>query len=107
MPRVTFVEVGGSAREIDVAPGTTILQAAKANDLPMLGTCGGSMICATCHVKIDEADRARLAPPSWEEEATLELAIGVGADSRLGCQIRLGDEAEGIRICLTSTMATA
>ena len=107
MPRVTFLEADGGKREIDVAAGTTVLEAARAHDLPITGTCGGSMVCATCHVMIAAADRAKLAPPSEDEEDTLDLAFGVTADSRLGCQIRLTDAADGIRIQLTSTMHTA
>jgi ferredoxin, 2Fe-2S len=107
MPRVTFLEMNGSRREIDVAAGTTVLEAARAHDLPITGTCGGSMVCATCHVMIAADDRARLPPPSEDEEDTLDLAFGVTADSRLGCQIRLTGATDGICIKLTSTMHTA
>jgi 2Fe-2S ferredoxin len=107
MPRVTFLEADGTRREIEVAAGSTVLDAARANDLPITGTCGGSMVCATCHVMISADDRARLPPPSEDEEDTLDLAFGVTSDSRLGCQIRLTDAADGIRIRLTSTMHTA
>ena len=107
MPRVTFVEVDGSRREIEVAAGTTVLEAARANDLAITGTCGGSMVCATCHVMIDASDRAKLKPPSEDEEDTLDLAFGVTADSRLGCQIRLTPATDGICIRLTSTLHTA
>ena len=104
MPKVFFLQMDGAQRLVDVPAGTTILEAAKANDLPMVGTCGGSMVCATCHVMIDAADRDRLLPPSEDEEDTLDLAFGVTGDSRLGCQIKLTAELEGIRIRLTSTM---
>jgi ferredoxin, 2Fe-2S len=107
MPRVTFVEVDGERREIEVAAGMSVLEAARANDLPITGTCGGSMVCATCHVMIDAADRARLPAPSEDEEDTLDLAFGVTADSRLGCQIRLTPATDGICIRLTSTLHTA
>jgi ferredoxin len=106
MPRVTFLDPDGGERAIEVAAGMTVLEAARANDLPITGTCGGSMVCATCHVMIAEADRAKLKPPSEDEEDTLDLAFGVTADSRLGCQIRLTDANDGIRIRLTSTMHT-
>jgi ferredoxin len=107
MPRVTFLDRDGGQRDIDVPAGTTVLEAARANDLPITGTCGGSMVCATCHVMIDAADRAKLPAPSEDEEGTLDLAFGVTADSRLGCQIRLTEATDGIRIRLTSTMHTA
>ena len=105
MPKVFFVRVDGAERLVDVPAGTSILEAAKANGLPMVGTCGGSMVCATCHVMIDATDRARLPPPAEDEEDTLDLAFGVTSDSRLGCQIRLSEQLEGIRIRLTSTMS--
>jgi ferredoxin len=104
MPRVTFLELDGGEHDVVVAAGSSVLQAAKAHDLSLEGTCGGSMICATCHVRIEPHDRAKLPPPTEEEEATLGLAIGVTADSRLGCQIRLTDAMDGMRIRLTSTM---
>ena len=104
MPKVLFLQMDGIERLVDVPAGTTILEAAKANDLPMVGTCGGSMVCATCHVMIAADDRARLPPPTEDEEDTLDLAFNVTGDSRLGCQIRLTEELDGIRIRLTSTM---
>jgi ferredoxin, 2Fe-2S len=106
MPRVTFLDADGGRREIDVAAGMTVLEAARAHDLPITGTCGGSMVCATCHVMIAAADRAKLPRPSEDEEDTLDLAFGVTGDSRLGCQIRLTDANDGICIRLTSTMHT-
>jgi 2Fe-2S ferredoxin len=107
MPKVVFEAMDGSCREVEVAAGTTVLEAARQFDLPITGTCGGSMVCATCHVMIDAEDRARLKPPSEDEEGTLDLAFGVTADSRLGCQIRLTEAMDGMRIRLTSTMHTA
>lgn len=104
MPKVFFLQIDGSEREVEVVAGTTILETARANAFPMTGTCGGSMVCATCHVMINALDRARLLPPSEDEEDALDLAFGVTADSRLGCQIRLTEEMGGIRIRLTSTM---
>jgi 2Fe-2S ferredoxin len=79
MPKVTFLEMDGDQREIEVVAGTTVLEAARAHDLPITGTCGGSMVCATCHVMIAAADRAKLPPPSEDEEDTLDLAFGVTA----------------------------
>lgn len=107
MPRVTFIEMEGGQRDVEVPAGTTVLEAARAHDLPITGTCGGSMVCATCHVMLAAEDRAKLPPPSEDEEDTLDLAFGVTGDSRLGCQIRLSDATDGIRIRLTSTMHTA
>jgi len=107
MPNVIFLQLDGVERRMQVPAGTTILEAAKAHDLPVVGTCGGSMVCATCHVMIEAPDRAKLPDPTEDEEDALDLAFGVTADSRLGCQIRLTEELDGIRVRLTSTMHMA
>ena len=54
------------------------------------------MACATCHVHVDEAWFARLAPPSPEEEDMLDLAESLAATSRLGCQIRMSEALDGL-----------
>ena len=104
MPHLIFITVDGCRMPVEVPPGTTILEAARANDVPMLGTCGGSLVCGTCHVKIPSAARARIAPPSEDEEDTLDLAFGVCSDSRLGCQVKISDALEGAEITLAPTM---
>jgi len=107
MPHITFIAPGGERTPVEVPSGTTILEAAHANGVGLLGTCGGSMVCGTCHVMISAADRAKLPPPSEDEEDTLDLAFGVTADSRLGCQITLTEEMEGMEIRLAPTALTA
>jgi ferredoxin len=53
MPNVIFTTTSGRQCEVSVRTGTTVLEAAKANDLGLAGTCGASLVCATCHVMID------------------------------------------------------
>ncbi len=106
MPRVTFISIEGERTVVDALSGQSILEVARANGLNLPGTCGGSMVCATCHVRIAAAFRARLPSPSESEEDTLDLAFGVTADSRLGCQIRLTEALDGMEIRLASSMPT-
>ena len=54
------------------------------------------MACATCHVIIDKDWYARLPRPKTEENGMLDLAPGVVRTSRLGCQVMLTDELDGI-----------
>ena len=54
------------------------------------------MACATCHVHVDEAWIERLAPPAAEEEDMLDLATELAPTSRLGCQVRLTAELDGL-----------
>ena len=103
MLKVTFIALDGSRYNVNVPAGFTILEAAQSNGVPMLGTCGGSMICSTCHVKINLQQRKLLPEPSEDEENTLDLAFGVTADSRLGCQVYLTAELDELEILLTST----
>lgn len=107
MPRINFVAVDGHRTAVDAPVGSTVLEAAQANGVPMPGTCGGSLVCGTCHVFICAAARAGMSPPSEEEEDTLDLAFGVTADSRLGCQVKLTDSMDGLEIRLAPTMQTA
>ena len=107
MPQITFITTGGERITAQVPNGTTVLEAAHANGVALAGTCGGSMVCGTCHVMIAAADRAKLPSPSEDEEDTLDLAFGVTADSRLGCQITLTDELEGVEIRLAPTALSA
>lgn len=104
MPSITFIDSNQLRTRAQVPAGTTILEAAHANGVGLPGTCGGSMICATCHVMIGATDRARLPPPSEEEEDTLDLAFGVTGDSRLGCQITLTDAHDGMLVRLAPAL---
>jgi ferredoxin len=107
LPAVTFILPDGSARTFAASDGLTLLDVARLRDVAIEGACGGSMACATCHVVVDEAFFDRLPEPSAEEEDMLDLAAEVQATSRLGCQIRLTAESDGltVRVPRTSLLA--
>ena len=97
MGRLTFESFDRSERlEVDFLDGETVLEVAQENNVDMEGTCGGDMACSTCQVILKPEDMHRFPPPSEEEAEMLELALGVSATSRLGCQLVLGDKAEGL-----------
>ncbi len=97
MGRLTFESFDRSERlEVEFLDGETVLEVAQENNVDMEGTCGGDMACSTCHVILKPEDMHRFPPPSEEEAEMLELALGVSATSRLGCQLVLGDKAEGL-----------
>ena len=73
--------------EVDAAPGTRLLDVAQAAGMPLEGTCGGDMACATCHVTIAAEDWPRLPPPGAEEEDLLDLVPAATRHSRLACQV--------------------
>ncbi|MBK9518978.1 MAG: 2Fe-2S iron-sulfur cluster binding domain-containing protein [Anaeromyxobacter sp.] len=86
MARVTFQPAD---RVVEVAPGTTILEAAEAAGVELPHNCGGVCACVTCHVWV-EAGLASLEPPGDAEDDKLSEAVGLAASSRLGCQATVG-----------------
>jgi 2Fe-2S ferredoxin len=75
-----------------------LMEFCKAAELPVLGTCGGMALCASCHVYV-ESDTL-LNPPSDDELDMLDQAFFVKSNSRLGCQIHFSDAHEGLCVRL-------
>ena len=94
MPRVTFQPDGRSA---EVAPGTTLLDAADAAGVDLPANCGGVCACTTCHVWI-EAGLETLSEIEEREDDKLQEAAGLSPSSRLGCQARVGAADVRVRI---------
>ena len=78
--------------------GLNLMELCKAYGLPVDGTCGGMALCASCHVYVLN-DRP-LPEPSEDELAMLDSAFFVAANSRLGCQLRLRNELDGLQVQL-------
>jgi 2Fe-2S ferredoxin len=99
MPHLTFIDAAGGRHEVEAPCGRSVMQIAREHDL-VEGACGGEMACATCHVIVEPADALRLRAPCPEEEDMLDLATGVQPTSRLGCQIVLCEELDGLTVHL-------
>ncbi len=78
--------------------GLNIMELCKSYELPVAGTCGGMALCASCHVYV-ESDH-KLPPPSDDELAMLDSAFFVKNNSRLGCQIKLKPDLQGLKLHL-------
>ena len=74
--------------------GLNVMELCKSYDLPVEGTCGGMALCASCQIYI-ESDHAILKGND-DEEAMLDQAFYVKRNSRLGCQIALSDDLDGL-----------
>lgn len=99
MAKLVFISAKGGRTAVDAAPGTTVLQAAWDNRIAGIeGACEGAMACSTCHVIVDTAHFALLPDPTDEEEDLLDLAWGVKPTSRLGCQIVVTEELDGMEL---------
>jgi ferredoxin-2, mitochondrial len=67
------------------------------------GACGGSCACSTCHVIVeDEAMYDKIPEPDDDENDMLDLAFGLTETSRLGCQVIMNEELNGLRVKLPS-----
>lgn len=100
MPAVTFVLPDGVRRRVEAAEGQSILGVAHVSGIAIEGACDGSMACSTCHVIVDPAWWPRLPPAAEEEMDMLDLAVGATATSRLGCQLRLTGDLDGLVVRL-------
>jgi 2Fe-2S ferredoxin len=100
MPIVTFIEKGGNRREVDAKLGTSLLDVALAHGIDIEGACEGCLSCTTCHVIVEEEFFDLLPAATEEEEDMLDLAAGLTATSRLGCQIRVSEEIDGLVVRL-------
>jgi 2Fe-2S ferredoxin len=104
MPRIVFIERNGTRREVDAPLGLSVLEIAHKNDIDIEGACEGSLACSTCHVIVDPDWYELLKDASEDEEDMLDLAFGLTATSRLGCQIKMTEELDGLVVRLpTST----
>lgn len=88
----------GEKKEFQVPVGTTVLEAAHNNNIDLEGACEGSLACSTCHVVVDKNYYGMLESPSEEEEDMLDLAFGLTPTSRLGCQITMTKELDGLTL---------
>ena len=75
-----------------------LMEVCKAYELPVEGTCGGMALCSTCHVYVQSDNE--LPEVSEDEEDMLDQAFFVEENSRLGCQLRISDELEGLIVKL-------
>ncbi len=97
MAKITFVEFNGTERVVDAQANTTVMEAARRNDIPGIeAECGGSCACATCHVYVDPDWIEKAGERSEMEEDMLDFAFDVRENSRLCCQIKVTDELDGL-----------
>ena len=98
MAQLVVTDRSGEQTEIAIRPGTSLMQAiTEAGVADLLALCGGVCSCATCHVYIQDDAITQLPPMEQDEDDLLAFSAHRQANSRLSCQIRLGDEFHGLR----------
>lgn len=98
---VTFIDRDGDEHTVKAKLGSTLLEVAKEHDIEVEGACEGTLACSTCHMIVDPQWYRKIPDPITEEEHDmLDLAFGLTETSRLGCQIIVSPELDGLRLTL-------
>lgn len=101
MVRLRVTMRSGESREIEAGSGVTLKQAiiaAGISEVNVLGNCGGSCSCGTCHVNIESDALARLPAPEDGEAELLDFVSDRQPGSRLSCQVAVGDALDGASV---------
>ncbi|KAH9170506.1 ferredoxin [Lactarius sanguifluus] len=94
---------GQLIKTVEANEGDDILSIAHEHDIDLEGACEGSVACSTCHVVLSPEHYDLLPEPEDDENDMLDMAFGLSETSRLGCQVRLTRELDG----MTATLPAA
>ena len=100
MPLLRVVNRDGVEQEVKAPPGGVLMEPLRDMDDGVNAICGGMCSCATCHVYVDEAWRAKLPAPMSDETEMLKDLVSYRENSRLSCQIQLSAALDGLRVTI-------
>lgn len=106
--KVTMTDVDGVVHTFeDVEEGTTLMELGRQNGVAgIMGDCGGGCACATCHVYVAEGWYGRTGEPDEIEHAMLDMVSDVmEPTSRLGCQVKMRPELDGLEVTVAPAAA--
>ncbi len=105
MAKITYVQPDGTAVTHDVTDGWSLMQGAVTHGVDgIVGECGGSCACATCHCYVEASRLGELPPPTEGELAMLEMvAAERRPNSRLACQLKASAALAGLVLTLPDT----
>ncbi len=90
----------GVEHEVEATDGWTIMEIIRDGGLPIKAECGGSCVCATCHVVVDQEWFGKIGEKNEEEIDMLDLALEVFDTSRLSCQIEFDASMDGMKVTI-------
>jgi 2Fe-2S ferredoxin len=101
---VNAIDRNGVLHVLEGDRGSSVMQVVRDALDNGIGVCGGACTCATCHIYVDQVWAAKLQSPSGDEPDMLQVleipSAGGSVVSRLGCQIVLTPELEGLTFTL-------
>mmetsp|Transcript_2933 Transcript_2933/g.6929 ORF Transcript_2933/g.6929 Transcript_2933/m.6929 type:complete len:178 (-) Transcript_2933:61-594(-) len=95
---ITYIEADGTSKTVDAEVGKDLMTVAHDNDIELEGACGGELACSTCHLIFDPDIYDSLPEKEDEEDDMLDLAFEVTDTSRLGCQIPVQENFDGMTV---------
>ena len=97
---IIVVDRHGEAHELEAPTdmNMNLMEVCKAYELPVKGTCGGMALCSTCHCYV--LSDTELPEMGDDEEDMLDQAFFVEDNSRLGCQLQITNDLDGLRVQL-------
>ena len=99
MVRIMFRDVAGNAQEINAEPGVSLMVSAKAHGIAGIeAECGGSMVCATCQIYVDEPWFSAIGAAGPIEAEMVEYTRHPRLTSRLSCQILVTEAMDGMEV---------
>ena len=99
MAKIIYKDYQGNSKTIEVENGLSVMEGAIQNDISGIDAdCGGAMACATCHVYVKEEWFNKLPKAEDAEQDMIDMAYKPNKNSRLSCQITVGDEIDGIEV---------
>jgi len=99
MISITFVDIDDNEKVIQAEEGLNLMEVAIRNNIAgIVGECGGQCSCATCHVYIEDEYFEKVGAPVDDEEDMLDFSEKRQPNSRLGCQVTVSAELEGMTV---------
>ena len=99
MAKIIYKDYQGNSKTIEVEKGLSVMEGAIQNDIPGIDAdCGGAMVCATCHVYVEENWFNKLTKAEDAEVDMIDMAYEPKKNSRLSCQIIVSDELDGLEV---------
>jgi 2Fe-2S ferredoxin len=98
--KVIVVDREGVRHELEAPTDMSMnmMELCKSYEIPVEGTCGGMAMCASCHMYV--TSNHVVVQRSDDEEDMLDEAFHVEDNSRLGCQIHLSNDLDGLEVTL-------
>ena len=101
MATMTFIEHGGTAHEVNIETGKSLMEIAVDNLIPGIDAdCGGACACGTCHVIVSSEWFAKTGTTSDEEDMMLGMTPERADTSRRACQIEASEALDGLVVQL-------